>query len=115
MINVVADIFFVGEHLMNGASCPRSSKVRDYTLSVKRHCNFRFAFPLVNKCMVNPSHHFGFLIRSWNQNHPIRLKALVLPHLEHCFVLTVLINQRASQAESSSASLFEPHLDQAAG
>src|SRR5579862_5638251 len=73
MIYVVADVFLVGEHLMDGASGPRASKVCDYAPGIQRLGDFRFAFPLPYECLVDPLYQFNLLIRSGDQNHSISL------------------------------------------
>jgi hypothetical protein len=82
---------------------------------IQRLGDFRFAFSFTDECLINPIDHFDFLIRAGDQDHPIRLQAFVLPHLECGFVLAVLVNQHSAQAESGRAALFVTQLNQAAG
>src|SRR5271170_7969499 len=106
MINVVADVFFVGEYLMNSRTVPRTPKVRKHSLGIQGLGDFRFAFSFINKRLINPPDNFNFILRPRNQDYPVGLKAFVFPHFEHGLLLAVLVNQYASQAESGSASLF---------
>ena len=66
MINIVANIFFVGEHLMNSGTVPRAPKVSEQSLRIQRLGDFRFAFSLANESLINPQHCFDFLIRPRN-------------------------------------------------
>src|SRR5688572_16185224 len=112
MINIVSNVFLIGEYLMDSASIPCAAKISEHTLSIQRFSNFGFAFSIIDECLINPSHHFDLLIWTGNENHAIRLEALVLAHFQHSFVLTVLVNQHASQAEPRRATLFVTQLNQ---
>ena len=62
MINVVADVFFVGEDLVNCAARPRPPKIRDNTFRIQLRGDFGFIFA-VEECSVNPADDFDLLIR----------------------------------------------------
>ena len=82
MVNIVANILLVREHLMDGASGPRTSKVCEHPPDIKRMGNFRFAFSLANERLIDPLHNFYLLFRSRNQDHSVSLQTLLLPHFE---------------------------------
>jgi hypothetical protein len=64
VIDVVADVFFVGEHLMHRAPVPSRPKSVNDALRVQRIGNLGFNFCRPNECPVNPPHDFDLLIRA---------------------------------------------------
>ena len=93
VVDVVADVFFVGQHLVHGAVRPRT---RPKSVSVPRLVeqpgDLRLVFLLVDELLVDPAHGLDFLARSGHQDHAVGLDALLLSEVEHPFVLTVLID-----------------------
>src|SRR5262245_12342767 len=81
MINIVSNVLLIGEHLMDSASIPCATKVSEHAPTIQRFGDFSFALPIIDKCLINPLDYFDLLIRPGNQNHTIRLKTFVLPHL----------------------------------
>ena len=111
MINIVADIFLVGEHLVNGPSRPGTPEVCQNPLGVQRRRDFRFRFFLLQEYLVDPAHHLHLILRPRDQNYPVRLQALLLAHLEHGLLLPGLVHQHPAQPEPGSAALLEAHVD----
>ncbi len=93
VVDVVADVFFVGQHLVHGAVRPRPPEIGERAASVERPSDFRLVFLLVDELLVDPAHGLDFLARSGHQDHAVGLDALLLSEVEHPFVLAVLVDQ----------------------
>jgi len=111
VINIVADIFLIGEHLVNGSSRPGTPEVCQNPLGVQRRRDFRFRFFLLQEYSVDPANHLHLVIRPRDQNYPVRLQALLLAHFEHGLLLPGLVHEHPAETEPGSAALLETPLD----
>ena len=93
VINIVANILLVGEHLMNCAPTPRAVEIGADSFRVERICNLGFRKPLPHKGVINPPHIGDLFLRTTNEYDPVCLEALLFAYLEHPFVLTGLVDQ----------------------
>jgi len=78
VVDVVTDIFFVGEHLMHRAARPLPPKIGENLPDVEGLGDFTLGFTLIEKSAVNPADGFLFLVRSRLQHDPVGLEALML-------------------------------------
>ena len=114
VIDVVADVFFVGEDLMHRAPVPFPPEVGFHALRVEAGGNLGFDFPATDEHLEDPLDDFDLVFRPAHQHDAVSLDAFVFPHLEQCFALAALVNQHPPQAESGRPALLVAELNQPA-
>ncbi|MCY1279832.1 hypothetical protein D9M68_1003850 [compost metagenome] len=97
---------------MHHAPCPRSLPVGAKSTPIQLLCNVGFAAAFFDKGLINALNHLLFVFRPRREDHPIRLKALVLTTTQERFGLPGLIDQLASQTISGGPALSVAQLDQ---
>src|SRR3569833_202509 len=106
MVNVIADVLFIRENLVNGPPGPSPSEICQNASTIQQRGNVRFIFCLHNKHQIHPTNNFDFFFRAGDQDHSIGLDALMLTHFKECFLLTGLVDEHSSQAIASRTSLL---------
>ena len=96
VIDVVADILFVGQHLMDGATGPGAVEIRLQAALVQQRRDLAFEPAAVDELPVNPPNILDFVVGSGNQDDPIGLQALVLASGEYALGLAVLVDTHAA-------------------
>jgi hypothetical protein len=90
--NVVADIFLIGQHLLNRPRRPPPPQIRPDLLLVENGGDLRLVFALVHEHPEHPADGLDFLDRAGLQHHPIALQALLLAEGEDGLRVAVLID-----------------------
>jgi hypothetical protein len=78
VVDVVADVFFVGEHLMNRTACPGSLQVGQNPPVVELLGDLELGQPVANKFLVDLSDDSDLVGGAGDQDHAIGLQAFVL-------------------------------------
>ena len=115
VVDVVADVFLVGQNLVDGAARPGPPEigqrclVRSATAAISRSdrpssTNSRYIRRTVSISSGGPGH----------QDDPVGLQALLLAARELALRLPLLVDQLPPQAEAGRAALPEAELDQPA-
>ena len=107
VVDVVADVFLVDKHLVDGAAGPGPVEVRHDALFVQQRGDLAFQPAPVHELPVHPADVLHLLIRSRDEDHPVGLQALVLPAIEDALGLAVLVDAHAAQPVSRHAALAE--------
>jgi len=112
--DVVADVFLIGQHLLNRARCPPPPQIRPDLLLVENGSDLRLVFFLVHKHPEHAANGLDFFDRAGLQHHPIGLQALLLAEGEDGLRVAVLIDQTTAQPVTGVAALSEAQFDQPA-
>ena len=112
--HVVASIFLVDQHLMNGGSRPGTPQVSEQASCIQDVCDFALGASFFDKGTVDPAHRLDLIDRSRHQDHAIGLDALLLASAEFAFRPATAVDQATPQAISSRTTLAKAELDQAA-
>src|SRR5262249_47753251 len=115
MVNVVADVLFIREDLVNGSPGPSPPEICQNASTIQQRGNVRFIFCLLNKHLIHPTNNFDFFIRAGDQNHSVSLNPLVLAHFQECLLLTRLVDEHSSQAIASRTPLLVSEPNQITG
>ena len=114
VVDIVADVFFVGQDLVDRASGPRSTEIGHMPFAVQYPGDFAFGSLLNDEHAVEAPHDLDFFRRARLEDHAVGLKALLLASFKCRFRIAVLIDQHAAQAEACWTSLPETKPDEAA-
>ena len=114
VVNVVADVLFVGEDLVNRGTGPGAVEVGCEPQAIKTLGNLRFDHPLIDEPLVDLVDRLNLGVWAGHQDHTIGLQALVLAPGEFTLHGACLVDQYASQAIPCGAPLAVAKLDQAA-
>ena len=93
VVDVVADVFFVGEHLMHRAPRPVPTKIGQNAHGIETRGDLALDHPLLHEPAVHLAHNTDLILRSRPQHHAVGLEALVLAPLQLCLHLTGLVQQ----------------------
>ncbi|MDO8545404.1 MAG: hypothetical protein Q7S40_33605 [Opitutaceae bacterium] len=102
-------------YLVDGATCPRPTKIRQDFFSVQIFGDFALGLTVFDESAINLADDFLLFVWARHKNHAISLETLVFANFEGPFVFPGLIDQHPPQAKSRRAALLEPELDQPAG
>ena len=81
VVNVIANVFFIGENLADGPSRPGPAEIREDALGIQHLSNLRLLLSFFGKLAVHPADRLHFFARPCNENDSVRLDAFVLPLL----------------------------------
>ena len=111
VVDVVADVFLVGQHLVDRAARPRPAQVRQDALLVESRRDLAFQPAALDELPVHPPNGLHLLFRPGNEDHPVGLEALVLALLEDALGRAVLVDTHAAQPVAGRAALAEAEPD----
>jgi hypothetical protein len=104
IIQIVADVTFIGQKVVDLPFRPRLSIGSQDTARVQPPRDFRLWLPLKHKQTKNLSHQLDFVWGSWSKNNPISFEVLALTILQNAFRAPVLIKQLSTQSITWSAA-----------
>ena len=114
VVDVVTDVLFVRQHLMDGAAGPGPAEVgRDATF-VEKGRDLALDLALVDELPIHPTHRLELVGGSGDQDHPVCLQALVFPLGEDPLGCAALVDAHAAQSEACHAALAVSVLDEPA-
>src|SRR5262245_41086100 len=96
VVNIVADVFFIRQHLMDGAARPGPSKVCYESSEIQVCRDLRFAPSFDREFVVNPPDDSSLVLGTRDKDDAIRLKTFLFAASEQGFLVTRLVNQHAS-------------------
>ena len=112
--NIVADVFFVGQDLMDRRSRPAASQICQYSLPIQHRCDLAFGSTFVDEHSIHLSNDFQLLRWAFHKHHTVGLQALSFTACEFTFGVVVLVDQNAAKPVAWRAALAEAKLDQPA-
>ena len=114
VVDVVADVLFVGEHLAHSAVRPGPLVVGADALVVESLRNFSQGHVVLDEPSKHPQDSGHFVIGAGHEDDAVGLQAFVLAVFELAFDGAGLVNQHPAQAVACWTPLTKPHLNQAA-
>ena len=114
VVDVVADVLFVGQHLADSGPGPIPVQVGTNSLAIESGRDFRLRYAAIDEPLVDLVDRLHLGVGAWHQDHPIRLQAFVLSTSQLTFDGATLVDQDAAQAVTGRATLAVPQFDQAA-
>ena len=112
--DVVADVFLVGEDLVDGGASPWPTKIRSMSLGIELFRDLALRPVLIDEHMVHRLHNPLFLFGTRHQNDPVGLKAFLFATRELTLRPAVLVDEDAAKTVSSGTALPEAQFDEAA-
>ena len=94
--DVVADVFLVGENLVDGAVRPGPAEIRQDSRLVEQRGDLAFQPASVDELAVHPPDGLDFLFRSGHEDHPVCLQALALTPVKNALRLAILVDAHAA-------------------
>ena len=114
VVDVVADVFFVGQDLVNGRPGPWSLKIGQMPLGIQGFSNFTLRAAILYEHPIRATHDVLFLLRARHKYHAVGLEALLLAAGQFTLRVAVFVDQHPAQAVSSRTALAVAKLNQAA-
>ena len=115
VIDVVADVFLIGEHLMDGRPRPLAAKVGANASRIEDGGDFSLRPALGHKRLIDPANVGLLVIGTRNEHDPVGLDALLLTMRQHSLRLSGLVHQHPAQSITRNTTLLVTEGDQAAG
>src|SRR5581483_4558987 len=110
--DIVADIFFVDEHLVHGPARPGPVKISSCAAFVKNESDLSFGLSALGKGSVDPADRLYFFGGTGDENHTVCLNAFVLTGAELAFRNSGLVDQFSPEAIAGHSPLPVSQLDQ---
>ncbi len=114
VVDVVADIFFVGENLVHRPAGPKPAKIRAQLIGIEPACDLSLIQAFLKKAPIYPLDYLNFIFGAGAKHDAIRLKAFMLPAFQFRLERAGLIKQHTAQAKACGAALAKAEFDQAA-
>src|SRR5690606_9266859 len=114
IVDVVADVLFVAQHLAHRGPRPVAAQIRPDTLRVQAFSDDGLQGALVHEPAIDAIDGGHLLVRAGHQDHAIGLQALVLTAREFTLRGARLIDQNAPQSVACWPTLPEAQFDEAA-
>ena len=114
VVDVVADVFFVGEYLSHGGTRPCTAQIGEDALGIEPVGDLGFEQISLDEPAVDLVDDGNFSIRSGLQDDAVRLQTLVFASRQFGFDRSRLVEQDAPQAVTGWPPLPKSQLDQAA-
>src|SRR6266849_9337001 len=112
--NIIADVFFVCQNLMDRGPRPGTVEVAQYSLLVEQRCDFAFRFTFFYKHQVDAVNMLDFFGWSGREHDAIGLQALPITTPQLSFRVPAFIDQETTQSVSSWSTLPKSILDEPA-
>src|ERR1017187_7587963 len=107
VVDVCADVFGVGQYLMNCRRCPWTPILSQDSATVQFGHDLPFNFVLSDEQFVNLTNCFNFRFRAGNQDDTVCLKTLSLSWTQETLGIPVPVNQLSPQTISGRTTLTE--------
>ena len=114
VVDVVADVFLVGQDLMDGGAGPGPVEIGQDPALIQFCGDFAFRTAVLEEPAIDPANGPDLGVRPENQYHPVCLQTLVLTALQLCLHLTAFIKQDPAKTKTRRTALTEAAFDQAA-
>ena len=114
VVDVVADVFLVGQDLMDGGAGPGPAEIGQDSALIKFGGDFAFRTAVFQETAVDPADGFHLCFGPGHQDHPVCLQALVLTTLQLGLHLAAFVKQNPAKAKTRRTALTEAAFDQAA-
>ncbi len=114
VVDVVADVFLVGEDLVHHLAGPVAAKVGLDAAGIEIGGDPAFGFSTLDELAIDIADDLDFLGGAGGEDDAVGLQALVLAARQLGFPLAILADQDAAQPKSCGAALAIAQLDQAA-
>ncbi len=114
VVDVVADVLLVAQHLVHHAPGPRPSEIGREPVGVEDLGDLGLVPAVLDEQPVDPVHGLDFLGRPRHQDHTVGLQALLLAALENALGGPVLVDAHAPQPVARRPALAVAPLDQPA-
>lgn len=114
VVDVVADVFLVGQHFMHCCSCPLTVEVGAHRHAVQSSGDFSFDQSIVNKPAVHLIDDANFIFRPRHQDDAIGLQTLAFTPGQFAFDGVILVNEHSAQPIASGAALAVAKFNQPA-
>ena len=112
--DVVADIFCVDQHLVNGGTGPGAAEVGHNPASIECFGDFPFELSLVDEHLVDPANGPHLLIGTGNQDYTIGLKALALADAKQPQGFPMFVDAHPAQPIAGRTTLAKAVFDEQA-
>ena len=100
VVDIVADVLLVRQHLVDGAAGPRPAQIRENSALIQHGGDLRFDDSFFDKDAVHPANNFNLVRRARHENDAVRLNALLLSSSEDALLLAR--SRRAACAEGQT-------------
>ena len=111
MIDVVPNVLFVGQDLVDCPSGPRTLEISQNSAVIQKLGDFNFALPVLHEGFVHPADNLDLFFWTRYENDPVSLDALVLTHFQQPLLLARMINEHATEAVTGCPALLESQLN----
>ena len=112
--HVVPDVFFVGQHLVDGRARPRAAEIGAVSFGVQGLRDFALWAPLAHEHLVHALDDPLFLLGAGDQNHAVGLKALLLAARQLALRIAMLVDQHAAEPVPGRIALAIAQFDETA-
>src|ERR1700694_6113698 len=112
--NIIADVFFICQNLMDRGPRPRTVEVAQYSLLVKQRCDVALRLAFLDKHQIDAANIFNLFCWSGREHDAIGLQALSVTAPQLSFGVPAFIAQETTQSISSWAALPKSLLDESA-
>ncbi len=114
VVDVVADVLLIGQHLALGAVIPWAIQIGADGNSVEAVGDGRDGQVILNQPLKHLIDRGHFRIGARHQNDPVGLQALVFTALQDSFEIAALVEKHPAQTKPCRAALPKTQLNQAA-
>src|ERR1019366_10068102 len=114
VIDVRADVFGIGEHLMHRRPCPWALVFPEDASPIECLRNLPFGLSFAYEQFIDLPNNLNLILGPRNQDDSVRLQALPFSTSQKPFGALVPVDQLTPQAIAGRAALSKPHLDEAA-
>src|SRR6267142_6748362 len=112
--DVVADIFFVCQNLMDRCASPGTTEIAHDAPLIQRECNFALRLTFLDKHRIDAVNVFDFFRRTRSKDDAVGLETLSITTPEFTLGVSTLIDQEPSQAKPSRTTLAKAVFDETA-
>jgi len=114
VVDVVADVLLVTQHLAHRGPCPLPAQVGQNTFAVETGCNLGFRNTLIDEPTVDLVHDLDLRVGARHQDDSVGLQAFVLTASQLAFHGACLVDQHPAQPITGGATLAVAQFDQPA-
>ena len=96
IIDVIADVFFIGENLMHRPAGPKSAKIGAQPIGIELARNLSLIQAFLKKAPIDPLDYLNFIFGAGAKHDAIRLKAFMLSAFQFGLERPGLVEQYAA-------------------
>ena len=115
MIDVVTDVFLVGENLVNSGPRPLAPEISVDASDIENIGDLTFRFPPLHEVSVDPADVRPLVIGPRDEHDSVGLNALLFSQFKDALCIAVLVDQHATQSVACCSPLPVAHRDKPTG